>query len=345
MGRESHRSRSPRHHHRERSGDGNRNRETGQWKDGHSRRERDGERVSRFDDPGEDRRGRRDERDRGWDRSDYRTGNGRQHMRRDRLEGLADTQRGGLQTEHTPMGEKPRSRWGNAEKGGSATGGGFDNRGANHPSERTGGVYGPAGSGHPVGGGARGYAAPRDESWVEHRLKLRAEARPPRGVWNSSPSPPKRKEPKSSRTLVIDSSKKSKEDRGRDGGGSQGTRRVNYSNASRPKGESHKSRRKHAPSVSSSSSRSTGGSSDTDNSISRSDTDNSSGDDSHSSGSTSSDGSRESDDEETPTKRSKRPFTRKSMVRNVGPNSSMWLSRPTGFSSFAPIKLLRAGPA
>lgn len=37
------------------------------------------------------------------------------------------------------------------------------------------------------------HGVPRDENWVQYRLNLRAEARPPKGVWNRSPSPPHRR--------------------------------------------------------------------------------------------------------------------------------------------------------
>ncbi|CAM9129838.1 unnamed protein product [Choristocarpus tenellus] len=117
--------------------------------------------------------------DRGWSRSNGRTGDWR--MDRGRTV------------------EERSSRWGimGVDKSNSTPSindGSFRDR-EFRPNERTGGTYGPADNGRPAysgGGGGRG-GAPRDESWVEHRLKLRAGARMPVGVWGRSPSPPKKR--------------------------------------------------------------------------------------------------------------------------------------------------------
>ena len=82
---------------------------------------------------------------------------------------------------------KKQSRWGTAVHDEYATNGAYAASG-DRGERSNGGMYGPADRGG--GGGGRGRS---DESWLEYRLKLRADAKPPRGMWNSSPSPPRRK--------------------------------------------------------------------------------------------------------------------------------------------------------
>lgn len=74
-----------------------------------------------------------------------------------------------------------------------------------------GGVYGPADRNRGVGGRIQWNGSPRDESWVECRLKLRSEATQPRGVWNTSPSPPRRKVVKVTEVDKVKSSSVEKE--------------------------------------------------------------------------------------------------------------------------------------
>ncbi|CAM9443105.1 unnamed protein product [Pylaiella littoralis] len=149
------------------------------------------------------------------------------------------------------------SRWSNAvESSGAAS------KGANGLGNM-GGVYGPADTGRPSGGGqgwgggggigggrTQSNGATRDESWVEHRLKLRAEATVPRGVWNRSPSPPKKKELRPTKAVpVVDTKKLTSKGPGREGGRKQ----VRPSKKSESKKRKHRPRRKRSPSITSSS--------------------------------------------------------------------------------------------
>ncbi|CAM9949517.1 unnamed protein product [Scytosiphon promiscuus] len=194
--------------------------------------------------------------------------------------------------------ENRPSRWGHAVDSASAPAAGNSAWGIDH---RSGGIYGPADTGRPSGGSrgwggggggrAQGNGAPRDESWVEHRLKLRAEARAPRGVWNRSPSPPKKKEAKPVKTTPAPVSRKPQ----RKSRGEERDRKVTRPVKKSRRTDSSKTQRRRALSTSSS-----------DSSSSASSSSDSSSSDSSGSSSSSDSGSSDSSDEEG-NKSKKRP--------------------------------------
>lgn len=123
-------------------------------------------------------RGREDSREREWN---YRRG----------TEEAYPHNRRNLDGNHPESSDgKKHSRWSKTSQYGHAN---IVNEEPGKIEQSNGGVYGPADWNRGVGGRNQWNGSPRDESWVEFRLKLRAEAAQPRGVWNTSPSPPRRK--------------------------------------------------------------------------------------------------------------------------------------------------------
>lgn len=228
-----------------------------------------------FDEARNERRGRADVSDRDRAHTDIRTNHGREHRGGAHRKERETNGRGVSQRAFSRWADEAPSSWGTdvtqltPELNGNN---GFVTH-PFHSTDRTGGMYGPADTGRPrrdqgwVGGGGgerkgQRQEAPRDESWVERRLKLRAEARAPKGVWNRSPSPPKKRETKVAKAPPVKETGRSQHGKLRAKEGLQTkepdrkreSRRVKNDSKASQQSLRHKARRKRPRSVSLSSS-------------------------------------------------------------------------------------------